>query len=249
MKFAEPEWFEQLTSTNTIVLERIDAGERLPDGFVLATTEQTAGRGRGTRHWHAKAGRDLCCSILYRNDAPARQLASLAMATALGIVDALCEYGIKAQTKWPNDVLVGDAKIAGILCELRPGAAVIGIGLNVSMSAAEAGRIDQPATSILIETATVQAPKDVLPILLQALSPRLDTWKRDGFAGLRSDWCLHCLALGQDITIDDGDTHQTGVLSGFGDAGQLLLQPHDLAKDGSSTAVEIWSGHLRLTDR
>jgi BirA family transcriptional regulator, biotin operon repressor / biotin---[acetyl-CoA-carboxylase] ligase len=249
MKFDEPEWFEQLTSTNTIVLERIDAGERLPDGYVLATTEQTAGRGRGTRHWHAEAGRDLCCSILYRSDAPARQLASLAMATALGIVDALHECGIKAQTKWPNDVLVDGAKIAGILCELRPGVAVIGIGLNVSMSATEADRIDQPATSILIETGTVQAPKDVLPILLQALSLRLDIWKQDGFAGLHSDWCRHSLALGQDITIDDGDTHQTGVLSGFGDAGQLLLQPHARAKDGSSTAVEIWSGHLRLTNR
>ena len=243
MTFAEPEWFEQVTSTNTIVLERIDAGESLPDGYVLATTEQTAGRGRGTRHWHAEAGRDLCCSILYRNDAPARQLASLAMATALGIVDALHEYGIKAQTKWPNDVLVGDAKIAGILCELRPGSAVIGIGLNVSMSAAEA------ATSILIETGTVQAPREVLPILLQVLSRRLQAWQEGGFAGLRSDWCRHCLALGQDITIDDGDTRQTGVLAGFGDAGQLLLQPHDLAQDGSSTPVEIWSGHLRLTNR
>ncbi len=242
MHFAEPEWFAQVTSTNTVLLERIDADERLPDGYVLATTVQTAGRGRGTRHWHAEAGRDLCCSILCRTQAPGRQLASLAMATALGIVDALHEFGVRARTKWPNDVLVDGAKIAGILCELRPGAAIIGIGLNVSMSAKEAQRIDQRATSILIETGTVQAPRDVLPGLLQALSPRLDTWTQEGFTGLRSDWSRSCLWLGEDVTVDDGDMQQSGALMGFGDAGQLLLQADRSSNDPPS---EIWSGHLR----
>ena len=246
MQFTEPQWYTRVTSTNTVLLERIDAQERLPDGFVIATTEQTAGRGRGTRHWYAETGRDLCCSVLCRTEAPARQLASLAIATALGIADTLDEVGVAAQTKWPNDVLVDGAKIAGILCELRPGVAVVGIGLNVSMSAGEAARIDQRATSILIETGSVTAPQDVLPVLLKSLSPRLETWARAGFEGLQLDWAKRCIGLGRQIVIDDGEVSRRGILAGFGDAGQLLLQPLETDDEAAPQPSEIWSGHLRL---
>ena len=251
MQFLDPQWVARVTSTNTALLGRIDAGAPVADGYVLATTEQTAGRGRGSRTWHAAAGRDLCCSFLLRTQAPTRQLASVAMATALGLVDCLQELGLDARTKWPNDVVVcpdgeaGGAKIAGILCELRPGVVVVGFGLNVSMSATEAQQIDQPATSILIQTGTVLAPQDILPRLLAALAPRLNTWEREGFSGLRSDWTRQCLALGQDIVIDDGDTRQQGILEGFGDAGQLLMRKAGTAPE--SPPVEIWSGHLRQT--
>lgn len=250
MQFLEPHWLERVTSTNTVLLQRLDAGEPLPAGLTLAAREQTAGRGRGAHQWRAQAERDLCFSFVCRTGAPARQLASLAMATALGLIDCLRGFNIDARAKWPNDVLVAashhagaDAKIAGILCELRPGVAVVGVGLNVSMSAGEAEQIDQPATSMLMQTGEAVAPREVLPLLLEALAPRLEIWAREGFAGLREDWSQACIALGEEITIDDGDSQQKGVLSGFGDAGQLLLQPHGAGP--ATSPVEIWSGHLR----
>lgn len=254
MQFAEPEWLDRVTSTNTVLLARIEAGTVPAHGTVLAANEQTAGRGRGRHQWQAQPGRDLCFSFVCHTHAPPRQLASLAMATALGIVDCLQGFDIVGQTKWPNDVLVADAtagasatgpaKIAGILCELRPGVAIVGVGLNVSMSATEAGAIDQAATSILIQTGTVMAPQDVLPRLLTALSPRLQTWQDQGFAGLHSAWTRRCLAVGEQIIIDDGDTQRQGLLVGFGDAGQLLLRASD--QDDQTPPIEVWSGHLRL---
>ncbi|HIG17062.1 MAG TPA: hypothetical protein EYQ31_07085 [Candidatus Handelsmanbacteria bacterium] len=78
----------------------------------------------------------------------------------------------------------------------------------------------------------------MLPELLAALAPRLDSWTGGGFSALRKDWEAHCTGLGQQVQVIDGDSRRQGTLTGFGDAGQLLL-----AEAGD--VVEIWTGHLR----
>ena len=243
MHFHPPEWIEQVPSTNSLLLERIGSGAGAPPGTVLATDDQTGGRGRGRRTWVSRPGSDLACSFVLEAAADPRHLGSLAMAAALGVADCLDEHGLTAQTKWPNDVIVGRRKIAGILPEPapgrgRPGLVVVGVGLNLGMRREEAGAIDQPATSVLVETGSAPLPRQVLPRLLQRLKPWLEAWGSGGFAALRGGWEACCAGLGERVTVVD-DQRLSGVLAGFGEEGQLLLE------EGGSVR-EVWAGSLEL---
>jgi BirA family transcriptional regulator, biotin operon repressor / biotin---[acetyl-CoA-carboxylase] ligase len=254
MDFLTPLWIDRVPSTNTALLEQLGSGTPLPAGTVLATDEQTDGRGRGARQWRSEPGRDLACSFVLHAEVTGQTLCSLSMAVALGVTDMLHGLGVTAQTKWPNDVTVGHRKICGILPELshgvqppeRPTVVVVGVGLNVGMSRDEAAMIDQPATSVHIEavhdaSAGPASARQLLPVLLAALSPRLARWSEGGFQTLRPDWERRCAGLGEVVTVIDDDGQRHGTLAGFGDAGQLLLR-------SSGTTAEIWAGHLRLGD-
>ena len=245
MRFHPPEWIEQVPSTNSLLLERIGSGAGVPPGTVLATDDQTGGRGRGQRAWVSRPGRDLACSfVLEAAGTDPRRLGSLAMAAALGAADCLEEHGVIAQTKWPNDVIAGRRKIAGILPEPAPGSGqpglvVVGVGLNLGMTREEAEAIDQPATSVLVETGLAPEPRKVLPRLLQRLTPRLEAWGEGGFAALRGRWEARCAGLGERVTVVDGGQRLSGVLAGFGEDGQLLLE------EGGAVR-EVWAGSLSL---
>ena len=245
MNFNPPEWIERVPSTNSLLLERIGSGAGAPPGTVLATDDQTEGRGRGRRTWVSRPGSDLACSLVLETaGADPRHLGSLSMAAALGVADCLEEHGVTAQTKWPNDVVVRRRKIAGILPEpapggRQPGMVVVGIGLNLGMTRAEAEAIDQPATSVLVETGSAPLPRQVLPRLLLRLTPWLEAWGTGGFAALRGGWEAGCAGLGERVTVVDGGQRLSGVLAGFGEDGQLLL-------DEGGSVREVWAGSLSL---
>ena len=244
MQFLPPEWHDRLPSTNTVLLDRVRTGASVASGFVLVAREQTAGRGRYNRRWVAEPGQNLTFSFLYTARASAEQLASLPLSVALGIADALSVYGIATQVKWPNDVLIDGGKICGMLLErsamIHPeGAAiVVGIGLNVNMDATTAAMIDRLATSMRIETGREYAVEKVLDGVLRALAQRLDRWEAEGFAGMRAEWLARCALLGQRIRVGEGAQAKTGILSGFGDCGQMLLKTDD------GMLHEIWAGDV-----
>ena len=102
MNFQKPQWHTQLPSTNTTLLNRLRSEDPPSSGFVLAAYEQTAGRGRYQRNWISQAHQNLTFSFLLITQSDFPQLASLPMAIALGVSDALLTYDINAQTKWPN---------------------------------------------------------------------------------------------------------------------------------------------------
>jgi len=239
VKFIAPEWYQQLSSTNSVLVERVRGGEVLPDGFVLAAHEQTAGRGRYSRVWAARPGRDLTFSFLLRGRMAFPQVVSLPLATALGVASALEELGIEAQTKWPNDLLVQRKKICGILAEsCDEDALVVGVGLNINMDRDEADRIGQPATSVAIETGEEYVVEEALGFLLPHIGAWIECWQREGFAGLKEAWTRRCFNMGEYVQVGEGKGRKTGVLIGFGDAGQLLLREDD----GQQT--EVWVGDV-----
>lgn len=237
MKFQQPQWHDELPSTNTTLSEWLREGRELPDGLVLAARAQTAGRGRYERRWLAQPGRNLTFSMLLRSAAPNMQLLSLPMAAALGVATYLEACGIVAQTKWPNDVLVGGRKICGILAE-RGAAVVLGIGLNVNMDADAAAAIDRPATSLRIETGAESAVEEVLDELLIHLEEWIAHWQVGGFAALRAAWESRCANMGEYVEVGEDAARRTGVVLGFGAAGQLLLREDD------GTKVEVWAGDI-----
>jgi BirA family biotin operon repressor/biotin-[acetyl-CoA-carboxylase] ligase len=244
MEFHPPEWHDQLPSTNTTLLERLSSGEPLPTGFIIAAHSQTAGRGRYDRRWLAEAGQNLTFSFLYTTQSNDTQLASLPMAIALGISDAMKTFNIHTQVKWPNDILIDKAKLCGMLLERNdtphPNGTpiIVGIGLNVNMTGQTAAHIDRPATSMHIETGREYNVTDVLTQILNALPPWLDKWEHGGFATIQNDWLTRCAYIGEQIRVGEGNHIQTGTLEGFGPNGQLLL------KSTTGTLTEIWAGDV-----
>jgi len=145
--------------------------------------------------------------------------------------------GVEADLKWPNDVLVDGKKICGILSEGISNGVVIGIGLNVNMS--ETDPIDQPATSMLMETTSRRNVDEVLKKLLTHIQAWLTLWQREGFIGLRAVWEANVPKMNKMITVRDGDSFRAGVLRGFGDSGELLLE-----ENGVVSAV--WAGDVSV---
>ena len=134
-------WLDTVDSTNSELRKRISGLDNLS---IVATREQTAGRGQGTHTWFATPGQNLTFSILYRFEDACTLAASDALlitqVTTLALRDYLLGYGVRARIKWPNDIWVEDRKICGILIENtmtegRVRASIVGIGLNLNETA------------------------------------------------------------------------------------------------------------------
>lgn len=216
-------------STNTFLMQR--AGTGAPAGTVLAAEWQQSGRGRMGRPWHAGIGRALTFSLLWRFAQGAGAMAGLSLAVGVAVVRALDQLGAQdVQLKWPNDVLWRGRKLAGILIEMQgdalgPSAVVIGIGLNVRLSNAMRGRIDQPAADA--ETACGRAldRNEVLGTVLNHLVQVLDAFSESGFAPLREAWERHHAWQGETVVIKlPTGRIEEGVALGVAEDGALLFQ-------------------------
>ena len=124
------EWVERTGSTNADLRERADQGS--PEGIVLVADYQTRGRGRRDRKWESPPKASLLISMLLRPKCPPEEFAWLTPMAGLAVADVCRETtGAEARLKWPNDVVVDDMKLAGVLAEVVPEAVILGIGLNV----------------------------------------------------------------------------------------------------------------------
>jgi BirA family biotin operon repressor/biotin-[acetyl-CoA-carboxylase] ligase len=235
------EWFDVVDSTNDVLKRRIERNRDEADsGILLAARMQTAGRGRHRRAWLAESGKNLLFSFFVKTDAPLMDVPALTMAVAMGIDDTLRDVGVTSVLKWPNDVLVGEKKICGILSEGIPGVGVVvGVGLNVNMSQEALAKVDRPATSILAETGVEWKLDQLLDRLLKNLPRWVERWETDRFAGLRRTFERKCAAFYREVSVRDGERVESGLLIGFGSHGEALLR----RADGSEVAV--WAGDLR----
>ena len=228
-------------STNADLLARDG-----PEGQVLVAEEQTAGRGRLGRSWVSEPGAALTFSVLLRPVPvpPSRLgwlplLAGVAVATAVRSVAA-----VPATLKWPNDVLAGDRKLAGILAEQSGDAIVIGIGLNVATPAAA---LPVPAaTSLLVEGSNVARE----PLLVEVLR-RFERWyaafREDpdpARVGLLAEYRTLCATLGRPVRVElPGNRQLTGTAEDVDVDGRLLIREY-----GSPAQVAVSAGdiiHLR----
>jgi BirA family transcriptional regulator, biotin operon repressor / biotin---[acetyl-CoA-carboxylase] ligase len=172
-RFGRP--YEYVASTpSTQLLLPPDA----PEGALVAAGEQTAGRGRLGRRWLAPAGTSLLCSLQLRPAIASERLPELTGVASLACAEAIAALtGVEPRLKFPNDVLVGDRKLAGILAEAREGRVVLGIGVNVNVPAEELPQeVDRPATSVLVETGRELDRAELLAELLERLERRYDAW-------------------------------------------------------------------------
>ncbi|HET7174329.1 MAG TPA: biotin--[acetyl-CoA-carboxylase] ligase [Nocardioidaceae bacterium] len=228
---------EEVTSTNAVLAERARSGA--PGGLVLIAERQSAGRGRLGRSWQAAARSAVTMSVLVRPaGVPAAGWSWLPLLVGLGVAEAVrSTAGLPAAVKWPNDVLVRGRKLAGVLVERvdagrRLPAAILGMGLNVSLTGAELPVAT--ATSLALEGAATTDREAIVVSVLGRVSAALATWEAaHGSADdLRSAYAGACDTLGRRVRVElpEGSVCE-GEAVGVDGHGRLLV------RDGARVAA------------
>jgi BirA family biotin operon repressor/biotin-[acetyl-CoA-carboxylase] ligase len=172
-RFGRPyEFVERCASTQRLL------GDGAPEGAVVATDEQTAGRGRLGRRWEAPAGSSLLFSLVLRPPVEAARWPELSVLAGGAVAEAIADVtGLVATVKHPNDVLVGGRKVAGVLAEATEGRVVLGMGVNVSQRAGELpADARMPPTSLELETGSEVDRCELLAEILHRLEARYAAW-------------------------------------------------------------------------
>jgi BirA family biotin operon repressor/biotin-[acetyl-CoA-carboxylase] ligase len=217
--------YETLGSTNTEALALARAGEAGP--LWITAARQTAGRGRRGRNWVSEPG-NLYASLLLSGLAHPERAPELSFVASLALHDAIAalapQLGSRLTLKWPNDVLLDGAKLAGILLEAermpgRPLAVVIGIGVNC---AHHPGATGYPATDLAAHGVTA-TPELLLARLAVAFAARRAEWEA-GFATIRAAWLAHAMGLGSEIRVQLPERELTGRFESLDPDGRLLLR-------------------------
>lgn len=218
----------RVTTGSTMDDVRAAAMAGADDGLVVVADEQTGGRGRRGRSWFSPPG-NLYVSLLLRPKVPQAELGLFSFVTSLALARALPEALDKdrVKLKWPNDVLVDGAKIAGILlesCNTPKGTAlIIGMGVNIAQFPAET---PYPVTSLakLGFTLGPQAPRVLLERFLPALAETRATLTQGGFLPIREAWLAQASGLGGPIVVRLPDRELNGHFMGIDEKGCLLLR-------------------------
>ena len=203
------------------------ARDGAPEGSWLRAERQTGGRGRQGRGWHSPVG-NLYASTLVRlraGDPPAPSLALVAAVALHEVVHAFAPDGGCA-IKWPNDLLVDGAKLAGILLERVDEAVVIGFGVNLAEHPKD---LERPVTSLAAVLGSAPAPQAFLETLAESFARWLARWRTEGVSPIRNRWLLAAHPVGTALSTSEGE----GLFDGLTEAGSLRLR----LADGSARVI------------
>ena len=216
---------ETLSSTNTEALARARAGEAGP--LWITARQQTAGRGRHGKEWVSTPG-NLYATLLLCDPAAPERAPELSFVAALAAYDAITGLAATLQSKlafkWPNDILCGMQKLAGILIESEVTNArlALAIGIGVNCTHHPTG-VAYPATDLASAGEAVGA-EDLFFALSGTMARRLDQWQRGaGFAGIRADWLSHAHGIGKHLRVRLPGRELTGRFEALDEHGRLLL--------------------------
>ena len=216
-RFGEVRLFEELDSTNRYLLDQARAGA--PEGLVAVAGHQHAGRGRLGRSWEAPPGTGLLLSVLLRPSLDPEDLHLVTLAVALAARSVCLSVGVEPSLKWPNDLVVGDRKLAGILAESLPDprAVVVGLGLNVSWS-------PPGATSLGAEGAD-RRPQDLVDGLLTHLEHALAALgSPEGRARAMVQYRAHSGTIGRVVAVELAGATVVGRAVAVDEHGRLVVE-------------------------
>jgi BirA family transcriptional regulator, biotin operon repressor / biotin---[acetyl-CoA-carboxylase] ligase len=235
--FFEVRWFDSLDSTNRYLLDEARRGA--PEGVVAVADHQTAGRGRRGREWVAPPRASLLVSVLLRPSLASEQHQLVAMACGVAMADAVERVaGFVPALKWPNDLVVGVRKLAGILAEAEGDAVVVGIGVNVNWDTFPP-ELAETATACNLDAGHAVDRRELLAAFLRALDGRYRN-----LGDVRSEYERRLATLGRRVRIERPDGDLEGRAVGVGESGELLVD------SGEDNPVAVHVGdvvHLRET--
>lgn len=241
-------WLPEVGSTNTYCKEHF---AELPDGAVVCTDNQTAGRGRLGRDWINAAGLGLYYTIVIKR--PLAQPSTLPLISSMAVGAAVWEcFGKKTRVKWPNDLLLNGKKLVGILCEGiaarggEPGGLISGIGVNLAQKEDYFEALNLPhGTSLALQGVDIRPQSDALR-LAQSMTAwfhdHLTAFGEEGFAPMRAEYCSSCVNLGMSVTFEGGrgtaeDVDENGNLVVLTDTGEKRIFTGEVSVKGIYGAV------------
>jgi BirA family biotin operon repressor/biotin-[acetyl-CoA-carboxylase] ligase len=231
-------------STNNRLRDRAQYG--IPSGTVCLAEMQYAGRGRRGRHWVSPFGANLYLSLLWRSAAGVAAMGGLSLVAGIALMRTLRSVGISAAgLKWPNDIMVADAKLGGILIDVLgestgPCVVIIGVGINVAMPQAAAVEIDQPWTDLHSLTGRRDMSRNRLAaVLLDNLLPLLSVFETDGMQPFVAEWRRYDMVDGQQVELHLPGRVIAGKACGIDAGGALLLETGDGCRRYASGEVSL----------
>ncbi|MEE8426559.1 MAG: biotin--[acetyl-CoA-carboxylase] ligase [Woeseiaceae bacterium] len=224
--------FSKIDSTNSYLLRELPP---LPGRRRVAIAgHQTAGRGRRGREWLSAHRGSLCLSIAYTFTGIPGDLSALTLASGVGIVNALGRFGIDGVgLKWPNDIVLSDGKLGGMLTETRPGGGtgvtvVIGIGLNIDVPEVIGGKTASTWAHRAIDLKSVMASpparEELSVAVIDELFAVISTYANKGFDAFATEWAQYDWLLGRAITVDGPGGVVKGIADGVDAQGALQVR-------------------------
>lgn len=221
---------EKIGSTSTEAKILLTQGET--EGTIVLARTQTAGRGRKDRSWLSPVG-GLFFSIVLKPRLGDENAPLLGLLCACAVRRALYSLGVHVQVKWPNDVLVGDKKIAGILSEAvsvnnETVGIVIGIGVNQNCPVSEISELEWPTTSVIDETGKKTSNESLLCDIVNEIDSLLKIVEiNSSFSAVLEEWRKTSSTLGKPVRIHEDDKTTDGVAKDIGEDGSLLVETVD----------------------
>jgi BirA family biotin operon repressor/biotin-[acetyl-CoA-carboxylase] ligase len=229
------ETFASIDSTNTELMQRIASKQALTSGAVVVAEMQNAGRGRRGRVWKSPFGANLYYSYYWLLDDGLQAAMGVSVAVGLAVFDCIkALYNVKVSLKWPNDILVNNQKLAGVLVELDgqpegPCHLVIGIGLNIAMPESASEHIDQAWVDL--KRLGLEVNKNELAAALTYyLEQRLSQYQAAGLSEMYSEWNKVNAFAEQLITLNTGQKTWQGICVGIDKQGGLVLRQDGIEK-------------------
>jgi BirA family biotin operon repressor/biotin-[acetyl-CoA-carboxylase] ligase len=238
----------EVDSTNARLLER--GKQAGVTAHACLAERQLTGRGRRGREWVSPFGGNLYLSLLWRFSDGAANLGGLSLAVAVAVIRALQDIGLTGMgVKWPNDILVGERKLAGILLELAgeasgPCVVVIGVGMNIRLPAAAMSQVNQPWTDLEREMGRGVPRNALAGMLLQRLIMAVQRYELEGLAPFLAEWREHDLYADRSVVLHLPQGRVHGIARGVDDTGALLL-----ARDGALHRYHSGEVSVRLPGR
>ena len=223
MKFL---YLEEIDSTNKYAKENIS---QIEDFTVVYTSQQTSGRGRMERKWNFTGNENIYASIVLKPSSEMKEIYSnLTQYLCLILAETFEEYNVTPKIKWPNDIQINGKKISGILAEAvvsygKLEGLVIGFGINLNCDEKVLKKIDQPATSLNLETGKKIDSKDFLKKVLDKFCLRYDKFIEDGFLLIKEDYKSRAGFLNKEVTVKVFDKEICGTAKDITENGALKI--------------------------
>ncbi len=219
--------YEDVGSTNDVAHRFAKDGAR--SGTVILAEFQTAGHGRNAKQWVAQKGENIITSIILRPNMSLESLTYMPLLGALSVAQAIEDVTRqRAEIKWPNDVLLGRKKVAGVLVETSAQAGmvdyvVVGIGLNVNQ-AQFPDELAEHATSLFLQTGTAYDQTTMFVSLMRFLDANYARLKSGDTKSILNLWRAHCEMFGKHITFYQGDSKREGIALDIDERGFLKVE-------------------------
>lgn len=223
--------YDTLDSTNTQCARLLKGGVLPP--FAVLCEHQSSGRGRRGRNWFSPFAENIYFSFVIRFSEVDECFSVLGLVVALGVLSGINEFGFyNAKMKWPNDIYLNGKKVAGVLLEVSGSREsgfdlIVGVGVNVNMANIPCP-IDQPWTSMILESGEKADRTILLGCIFNNLMNRLGEYEKSGFSSMREEWEENHIWQGKRCSLISGESEVTGIVLGVNAHGKLKMLVNDV---------------------